>query len=199
MKAALNALLGKVEKGAYVDVGFLKDAEYPGSVHRPDTAGVKVAQVAFQQEFGGPVSDPVLGNFVIPPRPFFRTMIAENKGDWPKELRAALKASQGDTMGALGIMGEKLKEQLQDSIQHGAWLPDSAITLMLRKMCDDDPSLVVTPHVVAEAKRRVARGETGATGDRARPLLDTKVMLEAVNYEVVDNVSAQVSISEEGK
>jgi hypothetical protein len=30
-------------------------------------------------------------------------------------------------------------------------------------------------------------------------LLDTKVMLEAVDYEVVDNVSAQVSISEEGK
>jgi hypothetical protein len=52
----------------------------------------------------------------IPPRPFFRTMIAENKGDWPVEMAARLKKNKLDGVKTLKQMGELIEGQLKASI-----------------------------------------------------------------------------------
>jgi len=82
------------------------------------------------------------------------------------------------------VLGIEIAAELQESIRSGDFEPLSPVSLMLRKMADDDPSLVVTRKTVGEARRRVAAGEQGAVGDRARVLQDTRVMIQAVDYEV---------------
>lgn len=172
----LNGIAGKVAKGQHVNIGFLSGATYPATVHKPKQGGLSVATVAFWQEFGTVRS---------PPRPFFRTMIAQHKKEWGPTLAKLLKATDYDSQQALALLGEEVKAELQESIQHGDWQALRPITLMLRKMQDDDPSLVVSGKTIAIAAQRVAQGLPGATGDRAHPLTDTKVMLDAVAYQVV--------------
>ena len=53
----------------------------------------------------------------IPPRPFFRIMIQKNSPLWGKLVRAALKMSDYNTRAALNIVGLKMHEQLQKSIE----------------------------------------------------------------------------------
>ncbi len=175
LAAALRRIASRIEKGASVNVGFLAGATYPATVHRPKQGGMSVAQVAFWNEFG---------TVRAPPRPFFRQMIAANEKSWPGLLVRALKSQDYDSEAALKILGVEMTAELQESIQHGDFLAPSPITLMMRKMADDDPSLVINWGTVREAARRVAHGEEGATGDRAHALQDTKVMLHAVDYEV---------------
>jgi len=173
--AALRKIANNLEKGKQLKVGFLANATYPATVHRPKQGGLPVAQVAFWDEFGTKFS---------PPRPFFRQMIEKNEPTWAPMLVAALKQHEYDADAALKILGIEMTAELQESIQHGDFAAPSEITLMLRKMADEDPSLVITRRTVGIAAAKVEAGETGATGDRARALLDTKVMLQAVDYEV---------------
>jgi hypothetical protein len=175
----LTKILRGIEKkvGApRVDVGFLAGADYTATVHRPNQGGLSVAQVAFWNEFGTAHS---------PPRPFFRQMIERNKETWPAMLGNALRTSNYDATAALTKMGIEMTAELQDSIRSGDFDPLSPITLMIRQMADDDPSLVITGATVGEAARRVAEGEQGATGDRGRLLQDTLRMVEAVDFRVV--------------
>ena len=60
-------------------VGFFKNSTYPD--------GTYVAQNAFWQEYGTPK---------IPPRPFFRTAIAQNKGKWSKGFENVLVKNNYD-------------------------------------------------------------------------------------------------------
>jgi hypothetical protein len=90
-----------------VTVGFDASATYPD--------GTSVAMVASIQEFGSPMAG-------IPPRPFFRTAIANNKGDWANLLRNALRRKH-DTRAALDELGRTIVEQIQESISEGAWEP----------------------------------------------------------------------------
>lgn len=165
----------KLASGKHVNVGFLANATYQATVHKPKQGGLPVAQAAFWDEFGTAHS---------PPRPFFRQMIAEKSPEWAGQLAKALKVSGYDAQKALTLMGDRMKRQLQDSIRNGSFPPLSAITLMLRKMQDDDPNLVVSRKTLGEAARRVAKGESGAVGDRGRPLQDTLTMINAVDFEV---------------
>lgn len=86
-------------KGA-VNVGFLEGATYPDS-------GLPVAQVAFWNEFG---------TTKIPPRPFFRAMIAKESPGWSVLVGKAAAYYQYDGKMVLKLMGEKIAEQLQQSI-----------------------------------------------------------------------------------
>ena len=95
--AALNERLSKQD--AAVRVGFLEGAKYPD--------GLQVAQVAFWNEYGR------VGQV---PRPFFRGMIAAKSAQWPDDLAKILKATGGDQDRALGLMGERIKDQLQGAI-----------------------------------------------------------------------------------
>lgn len=53
----------------------------------------------------------------IPARPYFRGMIAKNKGEWPADLGKIIKAANYDSTVALGRLGKHVAEQLQESIR----------------------------------------------------------------------------------
>lgn len=94
----LDAAVSHMED-RHVKVGFMENASYPD--------GTPVAAVAFWNEYGA-------GG--IPPRPFFRSMIAKESPGWAMRLGKALKFTHGDVDQALGLMGEDIKGALQQSI-----------------------------------------------------------------------------------
>jgi len=99
----LEDMAKKMGDGGSLRVGFLEGATYPD--------GTPVALVAAVNEFGRPDRNQ-------PPRPFFRSMIAEKQKDWPRALGAVAKNSDYDIDKTLGQMGEGIKGQLQESIRH---------------------------------------------------------------------------------
>jgi hypothetical protein len=82
-------------------VGFLENARYPD--------GTPVGMVAAIQDFGAPRAG-------IPPRPFFRNMIATKHGEWPKAIAALLKTHHYDVAAALDEAGAAIAGQLRQSI-----------------------------------------------------------------------------------
>lgn len=85
--------------GGEVSVGFMEGATYPD--------GTPVAAVAFWNEFG---------TSTIPPRPFFRPMIAKESPTWPGKMAKLAKATEYDGPKVLALMGEDIKGALQQSI-----------------------------------------------------------------------------------
>lgn len=166
LEAALKKISANVNKAVDVKVGFLAGATYPD--------GTSVAMVAALDEFGTRKS---------PARPFFRNMIAEKSSEWPKALGTLLKQNDYDAETTLGQMGDGIKGQLQDSIVKTYAPALSPVTVMLRGMRANDPSLVVTGKTVGEAARRVAEGKTNY-GASTKPLIDTGHMLNSVDFKV---------------
>jgi hypothetical protein len=161
--------IGKqLQNADYVRVGFLEGARYPD--------GRPVAMVAAIQEFGAP-------KVKIPPRPFFRNMIAKHSKDWPQAASNLLKANNYDTKLTLNMVGDAIAGQLRQSIvdTHSPVL--SPVTLMLRKMKAQNPALRVTRGTVREAARRVRRGESTG-GVSVKPLVETGHMLQSISWEV---------------
>jgi hypothetical protein len=101
LEARLREIAQKISKATTVQVGFLEGATYPD--------GTSVPMVAAIQEFGSPEKH-------IPPRPFFRRMIAEQSPGWGDTISKVVKGADYDTAVALGRMGEVIKGQLQQSI-----------------------------------------------------------------------------------
>ena len=101
LEARLAEIAKRLKRGAVVKVGFLENATYPD--------GTKVALIAAIQDFGAP-------SVGIPPRPFFRNMIADKKGEWPAALERLLEANDYDAERALALMGEGIAGQLRQSI-----------------------------------------------------------------------------------
>ena len=83
-------------------VGFLEGATYPD--------GQSVAMVAAANEFG----DPGMNR---PARPFFRRMLAEQSPLWGDEFSKIALAVNYDAQILFSLMGERIKDQLQDSIR----------------------------------------------------------------------------------
>jgi hypothetical protein len=132
--------------------------------------------VAAIQEYGAPSRK-------IPPRPFFRNMIADKSPEWPSAIGANLVATNYDTGRTLDLAGAAIAGQLRESIIKMNSPPLSPVTLMLRMMKKNDPDLVVTGRTVGEAARRVAAGET-ASGVSTKVLVDTGFMLDRIDFEV---------------
>lgn len=168
LEGVLAHIAANVSKAAAVDVGFLAGATYPD--------GTSVPMVAAIQEFGAPKAG-------IPPRPFFRTMIAAKSPEWPKAIAGLLKANDYDAQRTLGQAGAAITGQLQESIIATDSPPLSPVTLMLRKMRADNPDLVVTGKTVAEARAKVAAGESTA-GVSTKPLVDSGHLIASADYEV---------------
>jgi len=80
----------------------------------------------------------------IPPRPFFRTMIAQNKDSWAPTAAALLKQGKSPDE-VLDIMGELLAGQLRASIIAMKSPPNAPSTI--RKKGFDDP-LIDTGHML---------------------------------------------------
>ena len=171
--AKVLAEIGKNSNGG-LNVGFLSGATYPD--------GTSVAQVAFWNEFGHG------GNFPAPPRPFFRSMIANHSEEWPKTLARGLKYYDYDAKSALSAMGELIKGQLQESISTIAGPELSETTKILRARFGNNPQEITRTDVLA-AQKAAADGETGASGTQAKPLVWTGTMLNAVDYEVNTNAT----------
>lgn len=92
-----------------------------------------------------------------PPRPFFRNAIAENMGEWRDGIVRGLRAGV-DAENVLEAVGGVIVGDIQKSIS----------TLM-------EP--VLSAYTI---KRRKERGNSST-----KPLVDTRVMITSVNYEVI--------------
>jgi len=166
LKAALEAIARKVDKPATLRVGFLEKATYPD--------GKPVAMIAAIQEYGAPRAG-------IPPRPFFRTMIAQKSGEWPKAIADLLEANDYDIEKVLQIAGAAIAGQLRQSIIDTNEPPLSQVTLMIRKMKSE--GAVITKASLAIARARLASGES-VGGVPTKPLVETGHLLNSVDFEV---------------
>ena len=172
---ALNRI-GNAIGDPQVRVGFLENATYPD--------GKPVAMVAAIQEFGAPNA-----RFPIPPRPFFRTMIRNNRDNWPRQMAALLRANNMNGKKALGLMGEEIAGMLRESIIATNQPALSAVTVMLRSMRQRNPNLKITRRIVYRAIAAVQAGQQPKAGTSIKPLVDTGVMLQSVDYEVTTRVN----------
>lgn len=126
----LEDMAKKLGDGGSLRVGFLEGATYPD--------GTSVALVAAVNEFGRPDRNQ-------PPRPAFRTMIAEKQKDWPRALGAVAKNNDYDIDKTLGQMGEGIKGQLQESIRQLDSPPLSPVTVARKGF---EKPLVDTGHMM---------------------------------------------------
>jgi len=88
----------------------------------------------------------------IPPRPYFRNMIAAKSPEWGEELGKLMVRFDYDASDALAQMGERIKGQLQDSIVALRDPPNAASTL--RQKAGSNP-LVDTGHMLASVDYEV--------------------------------------------
>jgi hypothetical protein len=99
---ALAEITAQLRRAGTLRVGFLANARYPD--------GTPVAMVAAIQDYGAPAVG-------IPPRPFFRNMVAAKSPEWPAAIAGLLKANNFDTRRVLEITGQAIRGQLQQSIR----------------------------------------------------------------------------------
>lgn len=114
LEAALAEIAKKVTRASSVDIGFLDGATYPD--------GTSVPMVAAVQEFGSPANN-------IPPRPYFRDMIAAKSPEWPEAVGDLLISNDYDASKTLGQTGAAIKGQLQQSIATFNGVPLSEATI----------------------------------------------------------------------
>jgi hypothetical protein len=118
LRQALAALAAKLDQPGTLRVGFLEGATAPN--------GDSIPLRAAMNEFGH-------GN--VPPRPFFRNMIAAKSGEWPDGIAHQLKATNYDAKLTLERAGEAIKGQLQESILD-LWAPPLSPKTIAKKGFD---------------------------------------------------------------
>ncbi len=128
LQAKLDQIAAGLNKAASVEIGFMEGATYPD-----DTS---VALVAAFNEFG---------TAKAPPRPFFRNMIAANSRKWPRNITTALKNNDYDASAALGLIGQEIQEELQDSIRSNTPPPNAPATVAAKGF---DRTLIDTGHML---------------------------------------------------
>lgn len=169
LKAKMRELSRGMKKAALLRTGYLESARYPN--------GTSVGMVAAIQDGGAPGRG-------ITPRPFFRNMVKNGEKTWGDDVEALLKANNYDARKTLEQLGLIIEGELKQSVVDTYSPALSPITLMLRKMRKEDPSLVVTGATVGEAARRVRAGESYG-GVSTKPLVDQhNMLLNAMASEV---------------
>lgn len=133
----LQAMAAALGTGSVADVGFLAGATYPN--------GKSVPMIAAIMEFGAPRRN-------IPPRPYFRTMIRQKSGQWPKAIGALLVANNYDAHRTMEMTGAAVKGQLQASIQALTAPPLRPATIARKGF---DKPLIETGHMLNTADYRV--------------------------------------------
>lgn len=109
---ALNRLVSS--KQQHVKVGILDNSKYPD--------GTSVATVAFMNEYG---------TSRIPPRPFFRQTISEQKTNWTKLAKDAIRMGYSIEH-TLGLVGAQMQSDLQYSIMTWTTPPNAPYTIALK-------------------------------------------------------------------
>lgn len=130
LEAKLSEIAEKLGEGKTLRVGFLEGATYPD--------GESVAMVAAANEFGNPANNQ-------PPRSFFRNMIAEKSPEWPDDIGKIAEAAGYDASAMLGLMGERVKDQLQGSIRD---LMEPALSPVTVKKKGFSKPLIETSHML---------------------------------------------------
>lgn len=156
LEKALAELTLKLKTPGTLRVGFLEGATYPRTPTRilRDTyakrsakgkkgavkgAGLKpVAMIAAIQEFGAPKRG-------IPPRPFFRNMIAKKSGTWAKGIGIQLKLTNYNVRQTLMLTGEVIAGQLRQSIIETNSPPLSPVTIARKGF---SKPLIDTSHMI---------------------------------------------------
>jgi hypothetical protein len=105
LAAVLAKMAGQLGSGGTLNTGFLANATYPSKPGA--SAQINVATAMYFGEFGTSRS---------PPWAYFRRMIAAKSPRWGDALAKSAKASDYNTPRTLGLMGELIKGQLQESI-----------------------------------------------------------------------------------
>ncbi|WP_312990828.1 hypothetical protein [Atlantibacter hermannii] len=141
LERKLAEMAEKLGEGKVLRVGFLENATYPD--------GQQVAMVAAANEFGNPANNQ-------PPRPFFRNMIADNKDNWPDDIGRIAQATGFDGEQTLGLMGEHIKGQLQQSIRELMEPPLSPVTIEKKGF---DKPLIDTGHMLNSVDYDIRDGE----------------------------------------
>lgn len=158
LKAVLARMSAQFNEAHTLKVGFLEGATYED--------GTPVAAIAVLQEYGAEINVARhnatvhriggKGKFVkkdiatthtdvmvpahtitIPPRPFFRNMIADKSKEWPKALALAMKATKGNAGLSLAMLGEGIRGQLKKSIRDFSDPPNAPSTI--KKKGFNDP------------------------------------------------------------
>jgi len=141
LERKLAEMAEKLGEGKVLRVGFLENATYPD--------GQQVAMVAAANEFGNPANNQ-------PPRPFFRNMIADNKDTWPDDIGRIAQATDFDGEQTLGLMGEHIKGQLQQSIRELMEPPLSPVTIEKKGF---DKPLIGTSNMLNSVDYDIRDGE----------------------------------------
>lgn len=95
-----------------VRAGIFETATYPD--------GTPVASVAVENEYG---------TDLIPARSFFRTTIAEKQKDWADSVAKGLQYYKGDIRTALEATGERMADDLQESVLNWKEPPNAPYTI----------------------------------------------------------------------
>lgn len=132
LDAHLREAAAKLRRSGTVSVGFLENASYPGG------DGLPVAAVAALNEFGVPSRGQ-------PPRPFFRTMVADKAPGWGAAVAGLLRAHDYDVTVTLRLMGEGIAGQLRQSITDFDTVSLAASTVQRK---GNDKQLVDSGHML---------------------------------------------------
>ena len=103
-----------------------------------------------------------------PPRPFYRNAISEHEKEWSDAVARGIEAGYPVEQ-VLELVGAKIQGDVQESIATLVDPPLSGMTLHIRRTREDRPT------------------------DSTKPLVDSKVMIGDVNYEVGDIEPSQDS------
>jgi hypothetical protein len=126
----LGEVADGITKGGTLRVGFLENAKYTDRhpVRGTPRAPLHIATVAFWQEFG---------TLTVPSRPFFRTTIADKSKDWGHNLGVALRATNMDGEQALRLLGQSMRDDVENSIATWTTPPNAQATIDIKGF--DDP------------------------------------------------------------
>jgi hypothetical protein len=170
LKEKLAKLSKTVKSAKEVRVGFLENSG-------AEPNGINTATVAAIQEFGAPSRG-------IPPRPFFRTMIAKEEGHWGNDLGKILKYHDFDAGKALADMGQEISGELRESIIELTAPELSPVSLLLRQRFGNSPGDITFADVM-QARHDVAAGvKPDVTDTQSKPLVWTGHMLDSIDSEV---------------
>lgn len=153
--------------GYETSVGWFDTAKYKN--------GTPVAGVAAIQE---------LGNGKIPPRPFMRPAEIKSNGWKDTAAFAAKKVLDGSFTGkqAMDYIGTVAEGDILEEIVNITQPPLSKITLGIRKLKQQDPTLIVTGATVGRVAAQLAAGTLDVSGVSTKPLNDTGHMIATLTH-----------------
>ncbi len=147
---SLNIRIAELNK-LNVFVGWLESAKYDD--------GTPVAGVAAVHEYGSPKMN-------IPPRPFMRPAIADNKSEWMNIIKQGARAI---------LRGESTAEQVLELLGLKA---SGDVKIAIKNVTQ--PALQAS--TVASKARKKADGKS--IGNLNKPLVEEAIMINSVTYEV---------------